>query len=253
MELNGKKIFVAGASSGIGQATAIMISKLGGKVVLNGRNEERLNETRSMMEGDGHLVMPYDLLQFEGVNRYIRKCVEIDGISFDGLVFSAGVSLGSVIRMTKLDSFRNIMEQNFLPYAALLKEFSSKKVLKNGGSIVALSSSATVHFDKAHSAYACSKNAIEAISNVASHELVRRKIRVNSVCPEMTRTPMTQDYFGTVSQEKRDAHYPLGALEPEDVANTIVFLLSNMSSKITGQKIYLSAGNDGGPINYILD
>lgn len=250
MDLNGKKIFVAGASSGIGQATAIMISKLGGKVVLNGRSEEKLNATRSMMAGDGHLVMPYDLTRFDGVKQYIKSCTEIDGILFDGLVFSAGATKGSAIRVEKLESFKNMMEANFLSYAALLKEFSSKRILKNGGSIVAISSSITVHYDKACSAYACSKSAVEAISNVASQELVSRKIRVNSVCPEITRTPMTRYYFENVSQERSDAYYPLGVLAPEDVANTIVFLLSDMSSKITGQKIYLSAGNDGRPIDY---
>lgn len=250
MDLNGKKIFVAGASSGIGQATAIMISKLGGKVVLNGRSEEKLNATRSMMAGDGHFVMPYDLLQFDGMKQYIKNCVETDGVLFDGLVFSAGASTGSAIRVEKLESFKYMMELNFLSYAALLKEFSSKRVLNNGGSIVAISSSITVHYDKTCGAYACSKSAVEAISNVASQEFVRRKVRVNSVCPEITRTPMTRYYFENVSQERSNAYYPLGVLAPEDVANTIVFLLSDMSSKITGQKIYLSAGNDGRPIDY---
>lgn len=253
MDLNGKKIFVAGASSGIGQATAIMISQLGGKVILNGRSEEKLNATRAMMVGDGHFVMPYDLLQFDGIKQYIKNCLATDGALFDGLVFSAGVAARTVgIRAEKLDSFQYIMEKNFLPYVALLKEFSSKRTLKDGGSIVSISSSITVHYGKGSSTYACSKSALEAISNVASRELVERKIRVNSICPEMTRTPMVSYYFETVSQEKSDAYYPLGALSPEDVANAIVFLLSDMSSKITGQKIYLSAGNDGRQIDYVL-
>ncbi len=253
MDLNGKKFFVAGASSGIGRATAIMIGKLGGKVVLNGRSVEKLNATRSMMAGDGHFVMPYDLLQFDGMKQYVRNCVEMIGDKFDGLVFSAGIAGSSyAIRMGNIEALKRVLEVNFYTYAALMKEFSSKQVLKNGGAVVAVSSSVTTHWDKSMFMYASSKSGVEAISCVAAREFVSRKIRVNTVCPEMTNTPMTKNFFENMSEEQRTAYYPLGALNPEDVANTIVFLLSDMSSKITGQKIYLSAGNDGRPIDYIF-
>ena len=252
MNFRGKKIFIAGASSGIGQATAIMISQLGGRVVLCGRSKEKLDLTQSMMEGDGHLSAPYDLTQCDGIKQYIKNCVDADGIPFNGFVFTAGVSWGTVIRAQKLESYRDMMESNYFSYVALLKEFCSRKVLDDGGSIVALSSSITFHWDKSTSAYACSKSALEAISNVASHELVGRKIRVNTVCPEMVNTPMSKTFFQQLSEDDRNVFYPLGSLEPMDVANTIVFLLSDMSSKITGQKIYISAGNDGRPIEYIF-
>lgn len=253
MNLCHKKILVAGASSGIGRAAAVMISKLGGKVVLNGRSQERLDETRSMMEGEGHFVMPYDLLQGDGIKQYIKSCVEIDGTPFDGLVFSAGTAgRAATIHIERMEEIKRVMEMNFFTYAALLKEFSSKRVLRNGGAIVALSSCITTHWDKSTFAYACSKSALEAASSIASREFAARNIRVNSVCPEMTNTPMVKSFFQNVPLEQRNIFYPLGALTPEDVANTIVFLLSDRSSKITGQKFYLSAGNDGRPIEYII-
>lgn len=252
MDMHGKKILVVGASSGIGRATAIMISKLGGKVVLNGRNRERLDETRSKMVGDGHFVMPYDLLQLDGIKQYIRSCIEVDGVKFDGLVFCAGIARECSVRITNMDMLKHMMEENICTYAALLKEFSSKRVLNSGGAIVALSSAATIHCDKALAMYASSKAGVEAFSCVAAKEFVSRKIRVNSVCPEMTDTPLTSAFFGSVSQEQMNMFYPLGPLFPEDVANVVVFLLSDLSSKVTGQRIYLSAGNDGRPIDWVI-
>ncbi len=252
MDMHGKKIFVAGASSGIGRATAIMIGNQGGKVILNGRSRERLDETRSMMAGEGHFVMPYDLLQFDGIKQYIRSCIEVDGLKFDGLVFCAGMTRGCSVRMTNMDLLKQIMIENVSTYAALLKVFSSKQVLNNGGAIVALSSAATIHCDKSLAMYASSKAGVEAFSRVASKEFVSRKIRVNTVCPEMTDTPLTRGFFGSVSQENMEMFYPLGPLAPDDVANIIVFLLSDLSSKITGQTIHLSAGNDGRPIDWVI-
>ncbi len=253
LTLQDKKIMVAGASSGIGQAAAVLISRLGGSVVLNGRDVGRLDATLSMLEGDGHHVMPFDLVEFSGIKQYVKDCVKIDGRRFDGLVFCAGKTNGAPIRSENTDQIADVMKANFLTYAALLTEFVSRKVLNDGGSIVALSSSATKHCDKSLFRYASSKAAVETASTVAANELSRRKIRVNVVLPEMTDTPLTHDhFFAAVPPEEIDRFYPLGGLTAMDVANTIIFLLSDMSAKITGQKFYLSAGNDGRPIDYIL-
>lgn len=250
--LSGKKYLVTGASSGIGQAAAILISKCGGRVVLNGRSEERLERTHSQMDGEGHYIMPYDLTDLAGIKQYVKDCVDIDGRQFDGLVFAAGMGAGSVIRTESLENLQRVMKVNFLPYFALLKACSSKRVLNDGGSIVAVSSRAAGNPDKSQASYAGSKAALDAASEVAALEFVKRKVRVNTVRPEIVDTPMSAAFFESVSPEQQEEFYRLGPLTAEDVAQTIVFLLSDMSSKITGQHIYISGGNDGRPIDYIV-
>ena len=135
----------------------------------------------------------------------------------------------------------------------LLKEFSSRKVLNDAGSIVALSSRAALFPEKFLSRYATTKAAINITSNIAAQEFAKRKIRVNTICPEMVKTPMTEYFFSSVSQEQLNKFYPLGHLETSDVSDMIIFLLSDMSKKITGQNFYLSAGNAGTAIDgYII-
>lgn len=251
--LNGKKYLVTGASSGIGQAAAIKISQLGGKVILNGRNLDRLQQTLSMMDGDGHFVMPYDLTDLDGIKGYVTDCVQTDGSRFDGLVFSTGIARDVPIRSETLEHLCNLMNVNYFSYFALLKAFSSRKILNDKGSIVAVSSAAARNPAKAQAGYSGSKAAIDATTVVASHEFAGRKVRVNSVQPGMTYTPMVVNsgYFEKTTEHQRDEWYPLGTLSPEDIAGTVVFLLSEMSKKLTGQNIYVSAGNDGTPIDFL--
>lgn len=248
--LTGKKYLVTGASSGIGQAAAIKISQLGGHVILNGRNTDRLQETLSMMDGGGHYVMPCDLTDLDGMKDYVSNCVKTDGNRFDGLVFSSGMTRNVPIRAETIEPLQNMMNVNYLPYFELLRIFSSKRVLNDRGAIVAVSSSSSKIPNKSQAAYASSKAAIDAATMVASLEFAVRKVRVNSVQPDMTSTPMTKSYFENLPEEQARAFYPLEVIQAEDIANTIIFLLSNMSSKITGQQMYISGGHDGRPIQY---
>lgn len=252
LDLTGRKYLITGASSGIGRATAVLVSQLGGKVVLNGRNRERLHETLTLLSGEGHCIMPYDLAGLGGIKAYVDGCIRTDGQRLDGLVFAAGMGAGSVIHAENLKNLQRVMEVNFLPYFAMLKVCSSKRILNDGGAIVAVSSRAAGNPDKAQVSYAGSKAALDAASEVAALEFAKRKVRVNTVRPEMVDTPMSAAFFESVSPEQQEEFYPLGPLTAEDVAQTIVFLLSDMSRKITGQHICLSAGNDGRPIDFLV-
>lgn len=239
---------MVGASSGIGRAAAVAISKLGGRVVLSSRNEANLKETLALMNGDNHIIEPYDLHNIPGINVFVKACLEKIDAKFDGLVFTSGSPRTKLIKMENIEEFEDDFELSYKAYLMLLKEFSSKRILNDGGSIVALSSRAALFPEKAMTRYATTKAAINITSNIAAQEFARRKVRVNTICPEMTKTPMVDHFFNNVSKEQLDKFYPLGFLEAEDVADLIIFLLSDMSKKFTGQNLYLSAGNSGTPI-----
>ena len=105
--LEGKSILITGASSGIGQATAIECSKLGAKVVLIGRNEDRLKYTLSQMEGEGHKYIVCDLSDSEELNRIIGEIPPLDG-----LVNNAGMGNMSPISFIKEKDLENIFKIN---------------------------------------------------------------------------------------------------------------------------------------------
>ena len=245
--LSGKKYLITGASSGIGRAAAILVSRFGGHVVLNGRNEERLNETFALLSGEGHFCMPFDLTDCEGAKQYIKDCVATDGARFDGMVYStgtlgAGGVLGTPIRTETIKRLESTIQVNFYTFFGLIKEFSSKRVLNNGGSIVAVTSSCVLGPQKSQMAYASGKAAVEMTCKVAAQEFLDRRIRVNTVQPHITDTPLVNDFMRGKTNEALEKFQPLGLLNPMDVANAIIFFLSDLSSKITGQSIYLSAG-----------
>ncbi|WP_443683415.1 SDR family NAD(P)-dependent oxidoreductase, partial [Phascolarctobacterium faecium] len=132
---------------------------------------------------------------------------------------------------------------------AIAKAFSSKRISNNGASFVSVSSRAALLPDKSQGVYGASKAAINSYTVAAAKEMSNRLIRFNAVCPEAVDTEMGAGFKDNTTQEARQKIYPLGMLEAEDVADTIIFLLSDMSKKITGQSIWLSAGNDGGSID----
>lgn len=249
LDFKNKKILVVGASSGIGRATAIAISQCNGQVVLTGRNRENLIKTAEMMSGDNHIIMPFDITNIPGIKDYIKSCRErIDGC-FDGLVFTAGAGMLKPIRAVNMEEFRVFLENYYLSYVTLLKEFSSKRILNNSGSIVALSSRAALFPGKGDLCYSTVKSAINTASLVAAQEFAYRGVRVNTICPEMVKTPLVKVFFDNATQAQLNNLYPLGHLEAEDVADAVLFLLSDMSKKITGQNIYLSAGNTGSVVD----
>lgn len=255
MNLTGKKYLITGASSGIGRAAAILVSKLGGHIVLNGRNEDRLNETLALLSGEGHFCMPFDLTNCEGAKQYIKDCVALDGARFDGMVYSTGtMGIGNVqgipIRSETMNRLESMMQVNFYTFFGLIKEFSSKRVLNDGSSIVAVTSSCVLGPQKSQMAYASGKAAVEMTCKVAAQEFLGRKIRVNTIQPHITDTPMTNSFVREKTKEAMEKFQPLGILEPMDVANAIAFFLSDLSNKITGQSIYLSAGCYGSSVDF---
>ena len=226
-DLTGKKIMVTGASSGIGQATAILISKLGGTVVACGRNESRLDETLSACEGHDHIKLAFDVRDIDNYGKYFDQSVS-DGKKLDGLVYSAGISIPTPLRVMDVTTVHDILEVNLVAFMMMVS-FYSKKKYNDEGSIVVLSAT-PIYYPNGYDAFVASMAGVEGLVKIASVELANKKIRINSVCPSYVDTPMTDESLLTKG---------IRLLKPEDVANTIVFLLSDMAEKITGRSIII--------------
>lgn len=240
VDMQERKILVTGASSGIGRAVSILASKLGASVVLCARDKERLEETRSMMSDAGkHQCISFDVREFENYDSIFGKAVS-DGVKLNGMVHCAGIAKISPLRMMKQPVITEIMDINFNSFMNLMGMYTKKKY-SNGGSVVAVSSSNAHYPQKCMSIYAASKAALESAVRTLALETVQQNIRVNCVIPGAIDTPMMR-MTDEDALERTLEKQLLGAGQPIQVANMILFLLSDAASFITGRSVFVDGG-----------
>lgn len=241
--LEGKTILVTGASSGLGKGIAIQCSKMGAKVVLNGRNEERLKETLSQMEGEGHVLLPADIGTQEGIEKVIAEVPEIDGY-----VNCAGITSMTPLKNISRDHMTELFNVNAVAPITLTALLVKKKKLKKQSSVVLIGSvNGCCVGNAGSSAYAASKGAILGYVKAASLELASRGTRVNCISPGSVPTNMLKEEAKMCSMdeliEQMVPFYPMKRLgKEEDIANGAVYLLSDASCWVTGQNIVIDGG-----------
>jgi NAD(P)-dependent dehydrogenase (short-subunit alcohol dehydrogenase family) len=238
--LVGKKILVTGASSGIGKAIAIESSKMGASVIITGRNEQRLKETYSLLEGSGHDLIVADLSIKEDIDRLYKTLPVIDG-----LVNCAGLTKVAPFPFATRDSFEEVMNVNFFAPTELSRLLVKSKKIGKGGSIVFISSVSGVYCSAvASSIYSSSKGAVNGLVKGVALDLAPKGIRVNSVNPGMIDTDIFSGSAITEEQLKADMRrYPLGRYgKPEEVAFAAIYLLSDAASWITGSNLLIDGG-----------
>ena len=238
--LSGRTIFVTGASSGIGRTTAIICSRMGANMIVTGRNQDRLEAVLKELEGHGHQAIAADLTNQEQVDHLLEFLPVIDGV-----VLCAGQGTVVPFKMADRKKIDPIFEINYFAQVELLRLLLKKKKLANGSSVVFVSSIGGVYsITVGNSIYGASKAALNSAMRFCALELAPKQIRVNSVCPGMVNTKLIKG--GAVSEEQHQADmqkYPLKRYgEPEDIANGIVYLLSNASSWVTGHSLVIDGG-----------
>lgn len=237
--LEGKTVLVTGASSGIGRATAIECSKLGAKVVITARHEERLKETLSALEGDGHQLILCEMTSDDDLTNLVETVPVLDG-----LVCNAGINKLVPIRQLKAEDLSHIFEVNTFSSIILLQKLMKKKKLAEDASVVYTSSISGIGAAAVgESMYIASKGALSAFVKAAALECSKKGIRVNAVCPGMVKTEMSDAYDLNEGDNEDLKNYPLGRYaNPADIAWAIIYLLSNASSWVTGTNLVIDGG-----------
>lgn len=243
--LDGKTILVTGASSGIGRQCAIDCSKMGAKVVLVARNEERLAETLSQMEGEGHLCVAYNLTDFDGMATMVKDVVAHVG-PIDGVLHCAGISTTEPLKLTSPERLDEFFKANVYSAILLSKEICKlRNYNKEGATIVFFSSVMGVVGESLKSSYSLTKGALISGMRSLACEYAKKNIRLNCVSPGVIETPINADQPYMKDPELRaqfEAKHLLGIGKTTDISNACIYLLSDASRWVTGQNLVVDGG-----------
>ena len=237
--LSGKTILVTGASAGIGRGIAVACSGMGARVILTARNTERLQETFSQLEGEGHTYIAADLTN-EAERRALVEQLPI----LDGVVQCAGVGNRVPCKMLVQEDLDRVMKPNAEAPMLLQSLLLSEKKLKKQASVVFIASAAATMPVTGNAVYSASKAALVAYAKCLAQELAPRQIRVNCISPTMVWTDLA--LVGATVEQLQEAQlsYPLKRYgQPEDIANLAIYLLSDASAWMTGSNIEITGGS----------
>jgi NAD(P)-dependent dehydrogenase (short-subunit alcohol dehydrogenase family) len=244
MDLSGRVVLVTGASSGIGRETSILLSQLGARLILAGRDADRLNTAFSQLAGEEHVIEPLDVSTPEQIPGWVKAVASKVG-PLSGMVHCAGVHSHRPLKILDAGKFEEVQRINVTSSLMLAKGFRQKGCCTPGASIVLLSSVTGLVGQPGVAAYAASKAAVVGLTRCLAVELASEQIRVNCVAPAMVKTEMTEKFFSSLTPEQiisiEKAH-PLGLGRPRDVANAIAFLVSDAARWITGSVLVVDGG-----------
>jgi NAD(P)-dependent dehydrogenase (short-subunit alcohol dehydrogenase family) len=244
MDLSGRHVLVTGASSGIGRATAILLSQLGARVTLTGRDAERLRQTAELLAEGDHRPVPFDLGDIDQIPAWLRSLAETGG-PFAGLAHCAGVQVSKAIRQADEAFMAGMFRINVSSGLSLARGFRQRGCAVEGAGIVLVASASAFVGQAGNAVYCAAKGAVVSAVRALAVELIRDRLRINCVCPALVDTEMAQRFRSTMNDAQYAdylKHYPMGIGRPEDVANAIAFLIADTARWMTGTSLLLDGG-----------
>ena len=244
--LHGKNIVISGAASGIARQCAIDCSKMGAKLILLDLNGEGLAETLTMMERpEEHFMSVVDLTDKEKTAMVVADGVRAVG-KVHGLLNCAGISATMPLNLVKEDTLDKFFKVNVYTGYFLTQEVTKRANLADeGASIVFFSSVAGSYGSNGKSVYGMTKGALKSVARSLAVELVKKKVRVNSISPGVIVTPINKNLPHIADPEKRvelEKQHLLGLGKTTDIANACIYLLSDASRWVTGTNIFVDGG-----------
>ncbi|MBQ3730448.1 MAG: SDR family oxidoreductase [Muribaculaceae bacterium] len=245
LDFSGKKVLVTGAAGGMGQAVCALLASRGAQVVLLDLNEEQLSAACQKLDGNGHCYYVCNLAQIENIEGLLGQITQEQG-PVDGFVHCAGIANVRPLKMSKYSYMLDVMNVNYFSFVEIVRCITKRKAFNPGLSIVGICSIGAFYGAPTKTAYSSSKAAMYAAVKCMAVELADKGVRANVVAPGSTRTNMmeqAEDYSaGTDSYKQKLSRQYLGICEPEDIANSIAFLLSDKARMITGTCLTVDGG-----------
>ena len=243
MNLKEKVAIVTGSSRGIGKAIALELVQSGAKVVISGRNQERIELVLKQIEGMGGeaISVSADVSKMEEASNLINKTLE-KWERVDILVNNAGITRDKlIIRMTNED-WQEVLNTNLTGTFNCIKSVTRQMMKQKNGSIINITSVVGIMGNVGQANYAASKAGIIGLTKTVARELASRNITCNAVAPGYIETELTGELDEKIKENLRQ-QIPLERIGTiEDVAKVVTFLASDNASYITGQVINVDGG-----------
>ena len=255
MTLNGKIALVTGAASGIGRACALALAEAGAQVVAADINAAGAQATADSIAGGQRKALPItvDVGDLAQIDAMVKQALATFG-QIDILVNNAGVTRRAYIMDLTEADWDRIHRVNAKGVFFCLQRVAREMIPRRSGRIINIASIAGKGYaGTSNAAYAASKGAVISLTRTASQQLAQHDINVNSICPGVTRTALSEANMEARAKERgvtveemqrlRAADIPLGrANDPEDIAAMAVFLASSGARNITGQNYNVDGG-----------
>lgn len=237
--LEGKTILVTGSSSNIGRKIAIRCAEMGAKIIVVARDEERMKATVADLAGNGHQYYAVDLSNAESIANLAEVLPVLDGVVLCAARFDS-----TPVKNIKRELVQDMFNTNTFANFDLIQKLLKKKKINKGGSIVFISSVASMRPYKANSLYSATKGAINSFSKVLATELGSQKIRVNCLHPGIVRREegIREGALTAEQQRQEMERFPLGMGETDDIAYASIYLLSDVAKWVTGIDLIVDGG-----------
>lgn len=242
MDLKGKRIVVTGSSRGIGAGIAKYLAAQGARLAVTySAKADAAEKVLADLKGDGHMLLKLDVTSAESVEKGFEEVLKtFDGI--DGLVNNAGITKDQLLMRMKDEDFDAVINTNLRGAYLCCKAVMRPMLKARSGSIVNVSSVVGQMGNPGQSNYSASKAGLEGFTRSVALEVASRGIRVNAVAPGFIVTDMT-DALDPKQKEAIQSRIPLQRLgSVDDIAQSVAFLVSDMSLYITGQVLQVNGG-----------
>jgi 3-oxoacyl-[acyl-carrier protein] reductase len=238
--LENKNIIVTGASGGIGNAIIKTLNEAGANILASGTRIEKLEELKDNFKKIK--ILKFDISQSDKIEEFIENATSELGGSLDGIVNNAGITQDNLAIRMSLDEWQKVININ-LTSTFLMSKFAIKKMLKNkSGKIVNITSVVGHTGNLGQANYTASKAGIVAMSKSLAIEYAKKNININCISPGFIQTAMT-DKIDDKFKEVIISKIPSARLgKPDDIANAVLFLISDQSSYINGETIHINGG-----------
>ena len=238
--LENKNIIVTGASGGIGNSIIKKLSEAGANIIASGTRIEKLDELKKNFEGIK--ILKFDISQSDKIEEFIENATNELGGSLDSLVNNAGITQDNLAIRMSLDEWQKVININ-LTSTFFMSKFAIKKMLKNkSGKIVNITSVVGHTGNLGQANYTASKAGIVAMSKSLAIEYAKKNININCISPGFIKTAMT-DKIDDKFKEAIVSKIPSARLgEPDDIANAVLFLISDQSNYINGETLHVNGG-----------
>ena len=240
INLKGKNIIVTGASGGIGNSIVKKLSDNGANILASGTKLEKLEQLKKNFEKIK--ILKFDISQSEKIEEFIENATNDLGGSLDCIVNNAGITQDNLAIRMSMEEWQKVISIN-LTSTFLMSKFSIKKMLKNkSGKIINITSVVGHTGNLGQTNYTASKAGIIAMSKSLAIEYAKKNININCISPGFIKTAMT-DKIDEKFKEVILSKIPSGRLgEPDDIANAVIFLVSEQSNYINGETLHVNGG-----------